>query len=123
MNAALEQLSALNKAMAVMKQVLLKRKPDDILEHSRRIEKMTHTLRDSMIALNGSSEEDQTQARLMVAELKKTCRSNSSIASTFNMLLKATLSRLTDNPARTSTYGKDHGRDLPASPILVFQKG
>jgi hypothetical protein len=123
MNTALEQLETLKQSMQKMKQTLMTRKADDILEHSRELEQMVQVFRGSMLQISGSDESDRKQARLIVNDIRRTCRTNATIASTFSMLLKSTLSPFTKTPATKSTYAKDAGRDTPASPLLVFQKG
>lgn len=123
MNRAVEYLQNLSEAMKQMKQVLMKRKPDDILECARTIEKMVQPFRDSMLSISGSSEDEKASARRLVEDIRKTCRNNSAIASTFCTLLDKTLSKLAENPAKTAIYGKGADRYAPASPLLVYQEG
>lgn len=123
MNPAIENLKSIKQALQSMKDLLMQRKPDKILEHSSLIEKMIAPLRDSMAVIDGMEETEKTEAKSLLSDIKKISRTNNAVASAFNMLIKSTLSSITDRPADKHTYGKDQSKDAPAAPLLVYEQG
>lgn len=123
MNPAIENLKTIRHTLQSLKNVLMQRKADQIIEYSGILEKMITPMRDSMAVIDGMEEEEQNEARSLLSEIRQISRTSNAVASAFNMLLKSTLSAVTDRPAAKHTYGKDISKDAPAAPLLVYQQG